>query len=526
MGLLKRWLRTCFDAGEKLFSLGFPANWNPLLNLGALGFFFYWIVTVSGIYVYIFFDTGVTQAFSSIEYMTNEQWYAAGIMRSLHRYASDALVAVVLLHLLREFSLDRYRGVRWFSWATGIPVLIFIYIAGISGYWLVWDKLAQYVAIVSTEWLDHLPIFGEPIARNFLSPETLESRFFTLMIFMHIAIPLFALIGMWLHLQRVTKPRINPPMGLAIGTGLALLALSLVHPATSQGEANLAEVPGAVGLDWFYLGAYPLLETLPGPATWSAALALLIIAGALPWLPPMKRQRVASVDLANCNGCARCVADCPYSAITMQLRSDDRPFEGEAVVDPGLCVSCGICAGACPTSTPFRRMSELVPGIDLPDRTIAAIRADAHAEGARISGPARIMVFGCVNAAVAEACRAANVGVVSVNCTGHLPPSFIDYVISRNLADGVLIAGCGENSCHNRFGDKWTRARLAGERDPYLRTRVPRERILTVWAGRLGGAILRREIAAFAARLELLGPFKHKPLFAATAEEVGECADA
>lgn len=525
MGLLRRWLRTCFDAGERLFSLGFPANWNPLLNLGALGFFFYWIVTVSGIYVYIFFDTGVTQAFASVEYMTNEQWYAAGFMRSLHRYASDALVVVMLLHMLREFARDRHRGARWFSWATGIPVLLFVYIAGISGYWLVWDKLAQYVAIVSTEWLDHLPIFGQPIARNFLSPETLESRFFTLMIFMHIAVPLFALIVLWLHLQRVAKPRINPPLGLAAGAGLSLLALSAVHPATSQGAANLAQVPGDVGLDWFYLGAYPLLETLPGPATWSAAAALLIIMAAIPWLPPMKRQRPAVVDLANCNGCARCMNDCPYSAITMQMRSDGLPFEGEAVVDPDLCVACGICAGACPTSTPFRRLSDLAPGIDLPDRSIAAIRADAHAEGARIAGPARIMVFGCVNAGVAAACRAANAGVVPLNCTGQLPPSFIDYIISRNLADGVLIAGCGENACHNRFGGRWTADRLAGGRDPYLRARVPRERIVMVWAGRLGGAMLRREIAAFAARLELLGPFKPRPPFSHM-ETLGERTDA
>ena len=513
MGFVRRPLCTCFDAGERLLALAFPPNWNPLLNLGALGFFFYWIVTVSGIYVYIFFDTGVTQAFVSVEYMSNEQWYAAGLMRSLHRYASDGLVAVMLLHLLREFSRDRYRGVRWFSWATGIPVLLFVYIAGISGYWLVWDKLAQYVAIVSTEWLDHLPFFGQPIARNFLSPETLESRFFTLMIFMHIAVPLIALIVLWLHLQRVTKPRINPPMGLAIGTGLSLLVLSAVHPAASQGAANLAQVPGGVGLDWFYLGAYPLLETLPGRVTWSAAVALLIIMAAIPWLPPMKRQRPAVVDLANCNGCTRCMNDCPYSAITMQMRSDGRAFEGEAVVDPDLCVACGICAGSCPTSTPFRRLSDLVPGIDLPDRSIAAIRADVDAEGARIAGPARIMLFGCINAGIAAACRSAGVGVVPLNCTGQLPPSFIDYVISRNLADGVIVAGCSENGCYNRFGSKWTMQRLAGERDPFLRARVPRQRIASVWAGRLGGARLRREIAALATRLELLGPFKPRSPF-------------
>lgn len=508
MGYLRRPLRTCFDWAERLLALAFPAGWNPLLNLGALGFFFYWIVTVSGIYVYIFFDTGVTQAFASVEYMTLEQWYAAGVMRSLHRYASDGLVIVMLLHLLREFSLDRYRGVRWFSWVTGIPVLLFVYIAGISGYWLVWDRLAQYVAIVSTEWLDHLPFFGQPIARNFLSPEMLDSRFFTLMIFMHIAVPLIALVGLWLHVQRITRPRINPPRGLAVGAGLSLLALAAVHPAVSQGAANLAEVPGAIGLDWFYLGAYPLLESLPGSLTWSAAVAMLVILGAVPWLPPMKRQGPAAVDLANCNGCRRCMNDCPYSAITMQFRTDGRPFEGEAAVDPDLCVSCGICAGSCPTSTPFRRLSDLVPGIDLPDRTIAAIRADVEAEAARIAGTTRIMMFGCVNAEVAAGCRSDNVGIVSLNCSGQLPPSFIDYVISRDLADGVVIAGCSENSCHNRFGGAWTTARMAGERDPYLRARVPRARIVMVWAGRLGGAMLRREIAALASRLQSMEPFR------------------
>jgi quinol-cytochrome oxidoreductase complex cytochrome b subunit len=95
---------------------------------------------------------------------------SAGWLRSLHRYASDAMIVVMVLHLLREFSLDRYRGPRWFTWVTGVPIVLLIVAAGITGYWLVWDKLAQYVAVVTTEWLDQLPIFGQSIARNFLSP--------------------------------------------------------------------------------------------------------------------------------------------------------------------------------------------------------------------------------------------------------------------------------------------------------------------------------------------------------------------
>ena len=133
----------------------FPPAWNPLLNLGALGFFFFWIVTVSGIYLYIFFDTGITQAFESVEYMTHDQWYAAGVMRSFHRYASDGLVVVDAAASAARIRLDRYRGVRWFSWITGMPVTGAALSSraspatGWSG-----TSSRSIVAIVSTEWLD------------------------------------------------------------------------------------------------------------------------------------------------------------------------------------------------------------------------------------------------------------------------------------------------------------------------------------------------------------------------------------
>ncbi|MGH6961589.1 MAG: cytochrome b N-terminal domain-containing protein, partial [Dongiaceae bacterium] len=162
MMLVQRPLRAAFQWLEGLLDKIFGPNWNPLYHLGALGFFYYWIVSISGIYLYIFFDTGTTEAYDSIEYLTREQWYLGGIMRSLHRYASDGMMLMLSVHILREFSLDRYRGKRWFTWFTGVPILWLVFISGITGYWLVWDKLAQYVAIATTEWLDALPIFGEP----------------------------------------------------------------------------------------------------------------------------------------------------------------------------------------------------------------------------------------------------------------------------------------------------------------------------------------------------------------------------
>ncbi len=489
--------RVAFESVDNLFSQAFGPAWNPLYHLGTLGWFFYWIVIVSGIYLYIFFDTGITQAHESLEYITHVQWYAGGVMRSLHRYASDALIIVMMLHLVREFVMDRYRGVRWFSWFTGVPLIWLLFACGISGYWMVWDVLAQYIAIASTEWLDSLGIFGQSIARNFLNEKTLSGRFFTLMVFIHIAVPLFMLLVMWIHIQRQRNARVNPPVGLAVGTLGMLLVLSLVEPAVSQPPANLNMVPAVIDFDWFYLVGYPLLDRMPGLAVWAlgggGTLLLLII----PWLPSRRGRKAAVVDLDNCNGCGRCVEDCPFSAVDLQPRTDGAAFSEEAVVINNLCTACGICVGACPTSTPFRRSGRLVPGINLPDTDLHTLREHTLAATAPLSGTGRVMVYGCEHGPDLEKLQEAGTAVLKLPCIAMLPPSFIDFLISRKHVDGVFLTGCAEGDCHYRLGQQWEDQRLAGERDPYLRARVPRERVGKFWAGLSHNRRLESELKAF-----------------------------
>ena len=495
MTALQRILRPALWRLDDLLSRIFGPAWNPLYNLGALGFFFYWIVAISGIYIYIFFDTGVTEAYDSVAYMTEDQWYLAGVMRSLHRYASDALVVVMVLHLIREFAYDRYRGARWFSWLTAVPIILFVLASGITGYWLVWDQLAQYVAIATTEWLDWRPIFGEPIARNFLAPDALDDRFFTLLVFLHIAVPLLLLLALWIHLQRVSRPRVNPPRGLAAGSFAALLALSFAMPATSHAPADLAKVPTVLDLDWFYLGFHPLMDVWSRGTVWATAAVLMLTIAVMPWLPPFRRPEVARVDLDNCNGCARCAEDCPFNAISMERRSDGKPFDREAVVNSSLCVSCGICAGACPTATPFRRSGALVPGIELPHATLVSLRdaLDRKAD----TGSQQVYLIACEHGARRETIGHPDLAVATVPCIGALPPSFIDYLLSRCGAAGVYLAGCPQGNCHFRLGNAWTEARLEGRRDPILRKRVPRERVCWGWFAPHQSSGLRRSVEAF-----------------------------
>ncbi len=500
---MKGLLKKSFNHLDDLFSRAFTPKWNPMYQLGAMSFFYFWIVAITGIYLFVFFDTSVGGAYASIERITHEQWYIGGVMRSFHRYASAAMGICVTLHIVREYALDRYSGPRWFSWVSGIPLMWLLFASAIGGYWLVWDQLAQWIAILTAEWLDWLPIMVDPMASNFLNESTLSNRLFSLLVFLHIGFPLALLIGMFVHIKRVTAPRSNPARGLAVGTLLAMLAVSLWRPALSQPPANLDVAVTEVGLDWVFLNPY-LMITQWGPGqTWAVLVGLSTILTILPWLPSRRPEQapIAVVDPDNCNGCGWCLADCPYDAVTMKDH-DYKPNHKQSVVNPDLCLSCGICAGACPSSSPFRHVDELSTGISVPGLHIKELLSLTEARLQALDSDApHIMLYGCDHGSRVDELASDSVAAVSMPCSALVPPAFIDYVLRKKLADGVVISGCCEGDCYYRFGNTWLDQRFSQDRMPVLRTRVPREHVRLRWLGEQGTARLGGEIEEFQAYL-------------------------
>ncbi|MCP4041579.1 MAG: hydrogenase iron-sulfur subunit, partial [Gammaproteobacteria bacterium] len=438
---------------EKWFNFSNSPAWNPLYHVGTLSFFFFWVVLISGLYLFIFFNSSIQGAYESVEYLTNEQWYLGGVMRSLHRYASDAAVVTIFLHMFREFSLDRYRGIRWYSWFTGVPTLWMVVLFGITGYWLVWDQLAQYVAISSARLLDTLPVLGGSMSTNFMEGN-LSDRFFTLMGFLHLLGQPVALVFMlWFHVRRLSNVDIIPPRGLAIGSFVALLALSLAKPAVSHAQADLTIMPAVLNLDWFYLNIYPLLDSWTGGQIWLLTIGITILLMLLPWLPPKKTGQAAEVNLNHCNGCGQCFDDCPYDAITLQARTDGARWDYEVVVQPALCAACGICPGSCPSSNPLRRSGDrLNTGIDMPQYPVHELRERVDTALAGLKGDNRILAFICDHSVEVKSDLGQNTATVALLCSGMVPPTFIDYALKKG-ADGVFITTCRTDDCFFRFGN-------------------------------------------------------------------------
>lgn len=491
-----------------------PDALNPLLQIGAIANIALIAAIASGILLLIWYTPSHTGAWQSTIAMA-EAPLTAGLMRSLHRYASDATILFSLLHGLQILAARRLAGPRWVAWVTGLLAVGLIWFIGWTGYWLVWDERAQLVATGTAKVLDVLPIFTDPLSRSFITNESVSSLLFFVVFFLHMLLPLLIGILLWLHLTRLSRPRFLPPWKLIAWVVGTLVLLSLVLPATSAPAADMTRVPAAMTMDWWYLLPAALTDRLSGGMLWLVSFVLgVVVLGAPWWLvrkraprpaatsasapaptgaafdetcrvtgatitpapapsappPPSpqspRRAAVASVDEAKCNACETCFHDCPYDAISMIARTDGRKFPSVAFVDPERCVGCGICAGSCDSS-----------GIGVPWLTQPheRHRVDAWLEA---SPPGSLHIaFACARSAAGTltvqddgtSAELPGYRVLPVPCAGWVHPLTVERALRRGAA-GVAIISCRPGSCAYREGATWTQDRLAGTREPAFRS--------------------------------------------------------
>jgi len=410
-------------------------------HLGALGYLLFWMLAASGLYLYLRFDTSAAGAYTSIGEL---EWWFGGILRSVHRYAADAFVLITIIHLIRELWLGRFRGWRAFTWISGVPLVWLLYASGLIGYWLVWDTRSQFSFLATLEWLGIAARAGE-------APD----RLFSLLVFLHIGLPLALLAGMWVHVQRLGQPKTSPPRAIAFALIGMLVALALLRPAASEPQWDPVRASQNVAVDWFYQFIHPLMYATSPALLWVLLLSVSALLLLLPYLSRSEKIIAAQVDPQNCNGCGRCVADCPYEAVILAGR--------KASVFPERCAACGICAGACPSSTPFRSIRELVSGIELPDLTMQDLRGKVQAA---LASGSKELVFRCE--------KSERQGDIGLRCLAMLPPAFVEYAL-RNGARRVRAFGC-EGECAYRLGMELCDERFSGRREPHLRATVRTQR--------------------------------------------------
>lgn len=466
-GRVLRGIEIAVTRVESVLGAVFPASMNPVTQSGAIACVSFLAATATGIVLLIWYSSSVHQAWSSVEAMGFAPW-TAGLVRSLHRYTSDACMAFAFLHAIKLFAARRFTGARWLAWITGILLVAILWFVGWLGYWLVWDERAQAVAVGTAKMLDVLPIFADPFSRGFLTDEAVNSLLFFVVFFLHMLIPLVMGVVLWLHVARLARPGFLTGRRLSVALGVLFVAMSLAYPATSAPRAHMLAPATAATLDHWYLVPLMVTDRLGGAGLWAVFVGGAILLFPIPWLVTRGRARVAHVEVSRCNACRQCFADCPYNAIQMVPRTDGKDLPEQAHVIASRCVGCGICAGSCDSN-----------GVGLPwfDVQEQRRRIETWLQIANAAGDQPILAVVGADSAGGELRVDPDTGrcqdlpgyvVLMAPCAGWVHAMTIERALKRG-ARAVLVVSCRENLCRYREGAKWARMRLAGERKPALR---------------------------------------------------------
>jgi ferredoxin len=444
-------------------------RWNPMHQSGTIAVAMLLTLTGTGLYLVLFYRVGAPAA--SVARMAADPWLGRWL-RSLHRYASDLVLIAGALHLLRMFAQSRSWGPRTLAWMSGLMLFAAGMVCAWTGFVMAWDSFGERLARDGARLLDVLPILSEPLSRIFAGDGPVPDAFFFVGLFIHIGVPLAMGVLLWLHVSRLARPVLLPPKKLAWSIVGALTAAAVLLPAPLGPAADPFRLPESTPTDLVAAWWLPLSERLTPGGSWLAAMLIVLALVLVPRLA--RRPRVGAlapsvVDPRLCTGCNQCPQDCPWEAISMVPRDDDRPTL-LARVDPALCVSCGICAGSC---APMGIGPEGRNGRD----QLAALRG-LSLVGSDAPNAAPIVAIACAQAPAshAAALRERGAFVHTVSCVGNLHTSVVERFL-RDGAPGVIICACPPRDCVNREGPKWLDARLFHEREAELQARVDRRRV-------------------------------------------------
>jgi quinol-cytochrome oxidoreductase complex cytochrome b subunit len=116
-------------------------------GLGLLSTYLFLILTVTGILLMFFYVPATEQAYSRMLDLRSSVSFG-GIMRGMHFWAANAMIAAVFFHMCRVFYTGAYKPPREVNWVVGVILFVLTLVMGFTGYLLPWDQLAFWAITV------------------------------------------------------------------------------------------------------------------------------------------------------------------------------------------------------------------------------------------------------------------------------------------------------------------------------------------------------------------------------------------
>lgn len=273
-----------------------PHSLKPQTTLGLgiiLGFLFL-IMILTGALLLLNYSPTVEEAYNSVKDIVHLV-PGGKIVRNIHRMASNAMVLVVFLHLLRVFYTGTYLGGRSTNWVIGVAMFIVVLLMSFSGYLLPWDQLSYWavtigsnIAASARELTDLLGItsavdIGGFLQRMLIGDQIVGQNALTRFFMLHIVfLPLTLAILTAVHLWRIRKDgglgrpdseTINSiekiyswpvvmwaELAILLALAAILVLLSFFIDAPLLEKANPAHPENPAKSPWYFLGIQELVS--------------------------------------------------------------------------------------------------------------------------------------------------------------------------------------------------------------------------------------------------------------------------
>ena len=182
-----------------------PKGTNWFYTLGSASLFAFLSQAVTGVFLAMYYDPSITNAYESTRHLTNEI-FLGEFVRGMHRWGSSVMVILVFLHMARTFFFGAYKYPRELNWIIGVVLLILTMTMSFTGYLLPFDQRSYWATVVGVNINGTGPLVG-PFLSDFLRGgaefgSTTLSRFYAIHMLL-VPGAIAAMIGA--HLYLVTR---------------------------------------------------------------------------------------------------------------------------------------------------------------------------------------------------------------------------------------------------------------------------------------------------------------------------------
>lgn len=267
---------------------------------GGLALFLLTVQIITGILLAFYYSPTPSNANESVRYIMEHVQYG-WLIRSIHFWGANFLIAVVLVHMFSTFFMKAYRKPREIMWLLGVLILGLVMTFSFTGYLLPWTTLSYFATKVGVNTPMIMPFIGNFISRIMAGGEDVGAATLTRMFTLHtVILPLTALLLVSIHVffSQVLGSSVPPSIkhvdreikffpdflmrdaAVWSGTFAILLAFATVLPAGLGAKVNpILPAPAGIKPEWYFLFIFQTLKTIPE----IAAVGVITIGGIV-WL--------------------------------------------------------------------------------------------------------------------------------------------------------------------------------------------------------------------------------------------------